>query len=278
MNTPLIIQCAITGSQDPNGRKPALPTTPARIAESALEAWQAGAAMVHLHARLEDGTPTQRVDVFREIVERIRTHPDCDVILNLSTGSAGGRATGAERYACIELEPEVASFDCGTLNFGERIFDNPLPFLREMAAAFAERGVKPEIECFEAGHIATALGLRDEGLLSDPLHFQFVLGVPGGAPGSIEHAVFMRSMIGPEATWSVCGVGRDQLPLNLYSLASGGHARTGLEDTLYFRRGEPAASNAQLVSRLVRLAEEVGRPIATPPEARSILGLRTFAA
>jgi 3-keto-5-aminohexanoate cleavage enzyme len=268
----VVIQCAVTGAQDADGRNPNLPATPAEIASAAIEAAAAGAAIVHVHARRQDGTPTQSLDLYEEIVGRVRD-ADTDVILNLSTGSANGRASGAERYACLELDPELASFDCGSLNFGERIFENPTPFLREMATAFLDRGVKPEIECFEAGHIALALRLRDEGLLRDPMHFQFVLGIPGGAPGTVQQAEFMRSQLPADATWSVCGVGRTQLPLNLYSLAAGGQIRTGMEDSLRYTRDEPAASNAQLVARLVRITEELGQTVASPAEARELLGL-----
>ena len=169
----------------------------------------------------------------------------------------------------------MASFDCGSLNFGEWLFENPLPFLRDMAQAFRDRGVKPEIECFEVGHVYTALRLRDEGLLEDPLHFQFVLGVPGGAPGTLEAALYMRSLIPADATWSICGIGRAQLVMNLLCLMHGGHLRTGLEDNSYYHRGRYAASNAELVERLVRVAGEVGRPVASPDEARVILGLAT---
>lgn len=135
------------------------------------------------------------------------------------------------------------------------------------------RGIKPEIECFEAGHLATALRLRDEGLLEEPLLVQFVLGVPGGAPATVDQATFLRSMLPPDSTWSVCGIGPSQLKMNLYSLAAGGHIRTGLEDNLYFRRGELAVSNRQLVERAVRLVREAGREPATPDEARTILGI-----
>jgi 3-keto-5-aminohexanoate cleavage enzyme len=268
----VVIQCAVTGAQDADGRTPHLPKTPVEIAEAAIEAAGAGAAILHIHARTEDGVPTQSVRQFDQIVSRIRD-ANVDAILNLSTGSAGGRAAGAERYACLELEPEMASFDCGSLNFGDRIFENPTPFLREMAECFLERGVKPEIECFEAGHIALALRLRDEGLLEEPMHFQFVLGVPGGGPGTVEQAAFMRSQLPAGVTWSVCGVGRAQLPLNLYSLAAGGQARTGMEDSLRYTRAELARSNAQLVERLVRIAGELGLEVAGPEQAREALGL-----
>lgn len=269
---PVIVQCAVTGSQPADVPSPHLPRTPREIADSAIEAWRAGAAMVHIHARDEDGSPTASLERFAEIVDGIRG-TEFDGIVNLSTSAAGGTSDGADRYACLELQPEVASYDCGSLNFADRVFPNPMPFLREMAAAFRERGIRPEIECFEPGHIATALQLREESVLDDPLTMQLVLGVKWGAPGTIEQAVHMRSMLPDDANWFVCGIGRAQLPLNLYGLAAGAHVRTGLEDNLYFRRGELAESNAQLVERVVRLAEEAGRPVASPAEARELLSL-----
>jgi 3-keto-5-aminohexanoate cleavage enzyme len=269
----VIVQAAVTGSLVDRSTNPNVPITTEEIVQASLDAWRAGAAIIHLHAREEDGTPTQDVERYRPVVERLRA-ASCEAILNLSTGSAGGRVAGVpKRWECIELEPELASFDCGSLNFGEWLFENPLPFLRDMARAFRERSVKPEIECFEVGHVYTALRLRDEGLLEDPLHFQFVLGVPGGAPGTVEAAVYMRSLIPADATWSICGIGRAQLPMNMLCLMHGGHLRTGLEDNSYYHRGRYAASNAELVERLVRLAGEVGRKVATPDDARVILRL-----
>jgi 3-keto-5-aminohexanoate cleavage enzyme len=270
----VIVQAAVTGSLVDRSTNPNVPITAEEIVQASLDAWRAGAAIVHLHAREEDGTPTQDVERFRPVVDALRA-AGCEAILNLSTGSAGGRVKGVpERWECLELEPELASFDCGSLNFGDWLFENPLPFLRDMARAFRERGVKPEIECFDVGHVQTALRLRDEGLLDDPLHFQFVLGVRGGAPGTVETATFMRSLIPPDATWSICGIGRAQLPMNMLSLIEGGHLRTGLEDNAYYHRGRYAASSAELVERLVRVAGEVGRPVATSDEARAMLGLR----
>jgi 3-keto-5-aminohexanoate cleavage enzyme len=150
--------------------------------------------MVHIHAREEDGEPTQRLERFVPIVEGIRA-ADCDVILNLTTGSAAGRADAEKRYECLSLRPEMASFDCGSFNFGERVFINSNEFLRNLARACLEAGAKPEIECFDVGQIGLALRLRDEGLLVDPLHFQFVLGVAGGAPATVEQLLYMRSLL-----------------------------------------------------------------------------------
>jgi 3-keto-5-aminohexanoate cleavage enzyme len=273
MTSPLVIQCAVTGSADPDPEKrPNLPATPEQIIESAIGAWRAGAAVLHLHAREEDGTPTQDLEAFRVLVDGIRAS-GCDAILNLSTGTAGGRAVRDERLQPLDLQPPMASFDCGTINFGDRIFEGDVPFLRRMAEAFQRTSVTPEIECFDSGHVGLALQLREEGLLQDPLIVQFVLGVPGtGVPATVAQVDHMRSMLPPDALWSVCALGARQLPLNAYCIHEGGQVRTGLEDNLWYRRGE-RATNAQLVERIVRLAGELDRPVATPDDARAVLGL-----
>ena len=271
MADPVVIQCAVTGSAgaDPENR-PNLPSTPDEIVASALAAWRAGAAVLHLHARDDDGTPTQDAAAFAALADAIRAE-GCDAVLNLSTGTAGGRAVRDERLAPLSLRPEMASFDCGTINFGDSIFEGDVPFLRRMAAAFAGSGAKPELECFDSGHVGLALQLRDEGLLADPLVVQFVLGVPGtGVPATSEQVEHMRRRLPPDARWSVCALGAAQLPLNAYCILAGGHVRTGLEDNLWLRRGE-RASNEQLVARAVRLAGELEREVATPAEARRIL-------
>jgi 3-keto-5-aminohexanoate cleavage enzyme len=270
MPPPVVIQCAITGSiaTKEHGN---VPMTLEENVQAAVEAWEAGAAVIHLHARDEEGTPTQRVDRFAALVEAIEA-TGCDAILNLSTGSAGNRSFGAERYELLSLRPEMASFDCGSTNFNDWIFENSLPFLREMAAAMNEAGTRPEIECFEPGHIQTALQLRDEGLLQEPMIFQLVLGVRGASPASLEHAMYMRSMLPPDAIWSIAALGRWQLPLSTLCLLAGGNVRVGLEDNLFFRRGEPA-TNAQLVARIVRIARELDLEPATPDQARELLAI-----
>jgi 3-keto-5-aminohexanoate cleavage enzyme len=166
----------------------------------------------------------------------------------------------------------MATFDAGTKNFGEHVFENSLPFLRDLAVAFREHGVKPEIECFDTGHILTTLRLRDEGLLDGPLHFQFVLGVAGGAAATTAQVLLMRSMIPADSTWSICGIGRSQLPMNMIAMVEGGHIRTGLEDNIYYRRGE-LADNERLVQRVVRIAREADVELADPDRAREILSI-----
>ncbi len=270
---PLVIQCAVTGSTAPDPeRAPNLPLTADAIVAEALAAWRAGASVVHLHAREPDGTPTQDAGAFRLLVDALR-EAGCEAVVNLSCGTAGGRAVRDERLAPLTLRPEMASFDAGTINFGERIFEGDLPFLRRMAAAFREHGVRPELECFDTGHVGLALQLRDEGLLEDPLVVQFVVGVPGsGVPATVEQVQHLRRLLPPDAQWSVCAIGRAQLPLNAFCILAGGHVRTGLEDNLWYGRGD-RATNPRLVERVVRLAGELQRPVATPGEARAVLGL-----
>lgn len=273
LTAPLVIQCAITGSIDPDPeRRPNLPSTPAAIVAEALAASRAGAAVVHLHARLPDGTPTQDREAYRDLAAAL-DEAGCEAIVNLSCGSAGGRSIRDERLGPLELSPEMASFDCGSINFREQLFEGDLPFLRRMARKFREFGVRPEVECFDTGHVGLALQLRDEGLLDAPMVMQFVLGVPGsGVPATVAMVEHLRSMIPSDWPWSVCAIGRPQLALNTYCILAGGHVRTGLEDNLWLRRGE-RATNAALVERIVRIAAELDRPVATPDEARAILGV-----
>ena len=273
MPAPLVIQCAITGSIDPDPqRRPNLPATPEAIVAEALAASRAGAAVIHLHAREDDGTPTQDREAYRGLVEALRD-AGCEAIVNLSCGSAGGRAVRDERLGPLELSPEMASFDCGSINFREQVFEGDLPFLRRMARRFREFGVRPEVECFDTGHVGLARQLLDEGLLDDPLVVQFVLGVPGsGVPATVAMVEHLRSLIPRDWPWAVCAIGHAQLALNAYCILAGGHVRTGLEDNLWLRRGE-RATNAALVERVVRIAGELERPVAGPDEARSILGI-----
>jgi 3-keto-5-aminohexanoate cleavage enzyme len=212
-----------------------------------------------------------RGELFEEITVGLR-EAGCNAVLNFTTGG-GGVYKGAQRYGHLTLRPEMASFDCGSMNFGDWVFENSPSFLRELAQAMKRHKVKPEIEIFDVGQIGNALRLIEEGLLATPAHFQFVLGVRGGAPASSEQLLYMRRLLPCSATWSVCALGRSQLPLNVYGLIEGGHVRTGLEDNIYYARGVLAKSNAELVARLVRIAMEIGRPVATPSDTREILGL-----
>lgn len=272
LSDPVIISAALTGSSPTKAQNPAVPITEEEIATAALECADAGAAIVHIHVRDADGKVTGDPARYAK-VQALITASGRDVIVNLSTSGGIGRATDEERMAVVDLHPEVASFDCGSLNFGSTVFLNKPNFLDALAARMLQHGVQPEIECFEPGHVASALRLIDEGKLQPPFWFQFVLGVRGGAPGTVKQLLNMLDMIPPGIPWSACGIGRAQLPLGLIALAMGGHVRTGLEDNLYFHKGQLAESNAQLIRRITRLAAEIGRPVATPAQARQLLGL-----
>jgi len=271
----LIITCAPVGAEVTKADNPAVPYTPAEIAASAIAAVEAGASIVHLHVREDDGAPSQSSARFAETCRLIKAR--VNPILQISTGGAV-TATTDERLAPME-DPEVArhlemaSFTCGTVNFGDDVFMNSPAFLKALARKLKEKRLKPEIEVFEAGMIANAMRLIKQGELSHPLHFDLVLGVPGGIPGGFRELMFLVESLPSMCTWSVAGVGSRQLPLATLAIMMGGHVRVGLEDNLFYRKGELAESNAQLVGRIVRLAAELGREVATPDEAREILAL-----
>jgi 3-keto-5-aminohexanoate cleavage enzyme len=272
----LIISAALTGSWPTKAQNPALPVTEEEIAQSALACAEAGAAVVHIHVRDENAKVCCDPARYAKVRELIRA-AGSDVIINMSTGGGAGQTTDEQRMEPVSLQPEIASFDCGSLNFGQRVFVNSPSFLDELAARMEKYDVLPEIECFEPGHIANAIRLIDEGKLKPPFWFQFVLGVRGGSPGTVKQLLHLLEMMPAQSNWSVCGIGRAQLPLGMAAMAMGGHVRTGLEDNIYYHKGQLAESNAQLVARLVRIAGEVGRPVASPAEAREILGLKPFA-
>jgi len=271
LSGPLIISAALTGSWTAKSQNPAVPITEEEIAGAAVEAWKAGAAIVHLHVRDEQGKVTCDPGRYAKARDLIRL-AGSDVIINMSTGGGAGQTTDEERLAPVALAPELASLDCGSLNFGSQVFVNSPDFLLALSRRMLKHGVRPEIECFEPGHVWNALRLIDDGLLRPPYWFQFVLGVRGGSPPTVKQLVHLVELLPPGAHWSVCGIGRAQLPLGLAAMAMGGHVRTGLEDNLYYRKGE-LATNEQLVARLVRIAGEIGRPVATPAETRGMLGL-----
>jgi 3-keto-5-aminohexanoate cleavage enzyme len=224
--------------------------------------------------RESDGTPSARSELYQEAFERIRVRSD--VLICATTGSGGGLFSEEERLNALPLMPDLASLDCGSMNFGERIFENPPALLRRLAKEITCRGIVAEIECFDLSMVENARRLGRDNLLPGPgsrWWFQFCLGVRGGAPCGAASLLAMRSLLPPDAEWSVLGVGRGQLAMAFLALAEGGHVRTGLEDNIYYRTGELARSNAQLVARIVNLASELGRPVASTQEAREILGI-----
>jgi 3-keto-5-aminohexanoate cleavage enzyme len=269
---PLVISCALTGTLATATDNPHLPVDPEAIGQAAVDAAAEGAAIVHIHARNDAGEPAWEPEYFRRSLDVIRS-AGCDVLVNLTTSYGSTKEDNwAWRFAPLDLHPDIASFDCGTMNFGRWVFRNSPDFLAELARRMASTGVKAELEIFDAGQVGNALRLADEGLLARPLFFQFVLGVAGGAVATAESLLHLVRQIPPESPWSVCALGRSQLPMNVHAIALGGHARTGLEDNLWYRKGVPA-SNAKLVERVRKVAELMERPIASPAQAREILSL-----
>ncbi len=267
----LIITAALTGAEVTKEACPNLPVTPDEIAEAAYECWKAGASIVHVHARDAEGNPTQDYAVYKEIIEK--TAAKCNIIVQPSTGGATYH-TAEQRLQPVDLKPEMATLSCGTCNFGDEVFMNPEGYMEDFAKKMQENGVKPEFEIFERGMIENAKKLLKKGLVSAPMHFDFVLGVPGACPGEVEDLLYMVKQLPAGSTWTVAGVGRYQLPLSTYGILLGGNVRVGFEDNIYYTKGVKADSNAQMVARVARLANELGREVATPDEARVILGLK----
>ena len=283
----LIITAAICGAEVTKAQNEAVPYTVEEMVREAKSAYEAGAAILHIHVREDDGTPTQGRERFKVVMDAIRKELP-DVIMIPSTGGATGMSP-EERLQPTELFPEMATLDCGTCNFGDEIFDNTMPTMRAFGKRMIENGIKPEYECFELGHIDTVLGMAKKGEVpGDPMQFNFVLGVhgltpmhstlvlgrPGSPPATVENLAFFASKIPANATWTVSGVGRAAWTMAAAAIAMGGNVRVGFEDNIYLGKGQKAASNGELVAKVVRIAKELGREIATPAEAREILSLK----
>jgi uncharacterized protein (DUF849 family) len=290
MNDEVIISCAVTGAGDTIGKHPAIPVTPRQIADSALEAATAGAAIVHLHVRDPlTGKPTRELDLYRETVTYIR-ESSVDMVINLTAGMGGDfffdpddparggfgtdMATATERVLHVEeLLPEICTLDCGSLNFGNGAFIATATILREMAKRIQAIGVKPEIECFELGHIFLAKQLISEGLIDSPPLFQLCLGIPWGAEATAESMLVMRNHLPPNANWAGFAIGRMQMPFVAQALLLGGNVRVGLEDNIWLAKGV-YASNGALVERAKEIIERLGARALTAAEARQKLQLR----
>ena len=269
----LIITAAICGAEVTKEQNPAVPYTVEEIVCEAKSAYDAGAAIVHLHVRRDDGTPTQDRERFRECIDAIRKAIP-DVILIPSTGGAVGM-TAEERLQPTELFPEMATLDCGTCNFGDDVFENTMPIMRAFGKRMLENHIKPEYECFEMGHLDTVLTMARKGQVPGaPMQFNFVLGVPGCTPATVDNLVWLVNRIPAGSTWTATGIGRAAFPMAAAAIVMGGNVRVGFEDNLYLEKGVLAKSNGELVAKVVRLAKELGREIATPAEARKILGLQ----
>ena len=271
----LIITAAICGAEVTKEQNPNVPYTVEEIVREAKSAVDAGAAIVHLHVREDDGTPTQSHLRFQECTEAIlKACPN--VILIPSTGGAVGM-TPDERLDSTNTTPipEMATLDCGTCNFGDDIFDNTMPTMRAFGKRMLERGIKPEYECFEMGHLDTILNMARKGQVPGaPMQFNFVLGVPGCTPATVDNLCWLVKNIPAGSTWTATGIGRYAFQLAAPAIVMGGNVRVGFEDNLYLERGVLAKSNGELVDKVVRMAKLLGREVANSDEAREILGLR----
>ncbi|MBU1092940.1 MAG: 3-keto-5-aminohexanoate cleavage protein [Firmicutes bacterium] len=269
----LIITCAISGAEVTKQDNSYVPYTIEETAEEAYQAYLAGAAVIHLHVRNDDGTPTQDQKRYQQAIEAIQKR--CPgVIIQPSTGGALGMSRD-ERLQPTQLPIEMATLDCGTLNFGgDDIFVNTENDIKYFAKIMKEKEISPELECFEKGHIDMVLRLHKKGFIHAPLHFSFVLGVNGGMTGEERDFLFLKESIPDEATFSVAGIGRFEFPLALLSIQHGGHVRVGLEDNIYISKGVLAKGNKELVEKVVELAKIYKREIATPQEARQILNIK----
>jgi len=266
----LIISVALTGNVPTKELNPHLPETADEIAADVKRCLDAGASIFHMHARDAGRQPTLEISVIKENVRKVKAAAP-RAILQLSTGGRAGR-DWEERVNPVRLLPEMASFTTGSNNMPNMIYENSPQFMAYLARVFQETGVKPEIEIFEAGMIANALFLEKKKLLTFPFHFQFVLGVPGAMPASVKNLLFLSESIPAGSSWTVAGIGKWEIPLAATAMVMGGHVRVGLEDNLFMPDGLPA-SNPKLVEKVVRIAREIGREIATPEEARAILSL-----
>ncbi len=271
---PLVITVAAVGAELSRDQTPHLPLTPAELGETAALCQAAGASMIHVHCRTDAGANT--ADPARFAAARDAILERSDLIVQFTTGGAIGM-TAAERAAPLAMRPEMATLTCGTVNFGDDVFENSFPIMRGILAEMARYEVRPELEIFDAGHLANAKRLASEGLLAFPQHVDFVLGVPGALEASVRNLIFLVDALPPGCTWSVAGIGRSQLALAAVAIVMGGHVRVGLEDNIYFAKGQ-LARNDELVARVAALSATLGRPVASPTEARTILGLAPRAA
>ena len=269
-----IISVALVGSHPTKKMNPAVPYSPKEIADAAIESRGAGAAIVHVHVREPDtGVPTSRIELFAEVVDRIRQQSD--ILINLTTSglNIAGKNVIEERLEPVGLQPEICSLDVGSMNFGERVFLNPPDWGRAAAQRMRAAGVKPEIEVFDAGHVRQARALIDEGLFAPPPFVQLCMGAGWGIEATAENLLFMKSLLPADVPWSVLGVGRTQLPMITMGIVLGGHIRVGFEDNIYLRRGVLLKSNAQMVDLAATMVGKLQHEVATPAEARQILGV-----
>ncbi|MCR4442546.1 MAG: 3-keto-5-aminohexanoate cleavage protein [Peptococcaceae bacterium] len=272
MENKVIITVAPTGNVPTKEMNPNLPVTPQEIADQIYECWEEGAAVAHIHARDREGKPTSDVNVYREILACLEAKRNCDIITQLSTGGRAGKSY-QERGQMICLAPEMASLATGSSNFPTSANFNDPETIAYLAGEMKKYGVKPEIEVFDTAMLFNALQLVKKGVLEWPLQINLVLGVPGSQPASAKQLFFLYENLPEGVTWTVSAIGKDHVSLSAVALALGGSVRVGLEDNIYYRKGV-LATNVDLVRRVKKIALAMGREIATPAEARQILGLK----
>ncbi|MCR4931064.1 MAG: 3-keto-5-aminohexanoate cleavage protein [Bacteroidales bacterium] len=271
----LIITAAICGAEVTKEQNPNVPYTVEEIVREAKSAVDAGAAIVHLHVREDDGKPTQSHVRFQECTEAILK--ECPNVILIPSNGVDVGMTPDERLDSTNTTPipEMATLDCGTCNFGDEIFDNTMPTMRAFGKRMIEKGIKPEYECFEMGHLDTILTMAKKGEVpGNPMQFNFVLGVPGCTPATVDNLCWLVNKIPAGSTWTATGIGRHAFTLAAPAIVMGGNVRVGFEDNLYLERGVLAKSNGELVDKVVRMAKLLGRQVATSDEAREILSLK----
>ena len=273
--TKTVITCAVTGAETTREQNPNLPITPAEIADAAAEAHEAGAAILHLHVRDAEGNPSQDVTIFRNTIELIRSK--CDIVIEATTGGAVGMSL-EERMQPLELNVEMASLDCGTVNFDNDYIVNTLPMIRQCATPMKERGVRPTLECFDLSHIDAADILISEGIIDRPLHYGIVLNVPGGVRYDKKTLTFFTERLPAGSSWTTIAIG-GRVALNAIrdTIELDGFVRVGMEDNIWYGKGELAKSNAQLVAQAAQLITASGRELATPSDVRKMFKLKGFA-
>ena len=269
----VILTVAPTGSSTPAAKCPGLPVTPAEIAAETYECWKAGASVVHLHVRDDQGNASMEYEKVRESVALIREK--CDIVINMTTAGGFG-VPDDERILPLDLIPEMATMDAGSMNVkGDFVFHNSVAFLEKLGRRAQELGIRPEIEVMDTGMVYTALRLIEQGYIKSPPHFQMVLGMENGMAATVENLVYMKNLLPPGATWSAFGVGKAHLTILMATLALGGHVRVGMEDNIYLDAGQKASSNVDFVERTRRIIELNNKRPATPEETRAMLGLRS---